>query len=269
MLLVIDAGNTNVVIGLYAGESLRTSWRLSTPATWTADEVGILLGNLFQLRGFNLKDVDGVAIASVVPNLNNALRECSVQHLGISPVVIGPGINTGVRILYENPREVGADRIANALAAYRKYGGPAIVIDLGTAVTYDAISADGSYLGGAIAPGVGISLQALVDHTARLFRVEIVAPDSVIGRTTVTSIQSGLLWGFVAQIEGMVKRMTDELGGTARVIATGGQASLVSGLTHVIEAVDEDLTLEGLRLIHEMNSPLDTGASAVTTDGAG
>lgn len=267
MLLVIDAGNTNVVIGLYQGDALRASWRLSTPATWTADEVGILLGNLFQLRGLDLKEVRGVAIASVVPNLNIALRDCSLQHLGITPVVIGPGIETGVRVLYENPREVGADRIANALAAFRKYGGPTIVIDLGTAVTYDAISADGSYLGGAIAPGVGISLQALVDHTARLFRVEIAVPDSVIGRTTVTSIQSGLLWGFVAQIEGMVQRMTDELGGSARVIATGGQASIVSGLTQVIEAVDENLTLEGLRLIHEMNSPLDTANDVVAKDG--
>lgn len=259
MLLVIDAGNTNVVIGLYSGEELRASWRLSTPATWTSDEVGILLGNLFQLRGLDLQAVTGVAIASVVPNLNSALQDCSVQHLKIRPVVIGPGIETGVRVLYENPKEVGADRIANALAAYRKYGGPVIVIDLGTAVTYDAISADGSYLGGAIAPGVGISLQALVDHTARLFRVEMAAPDSVIGRTTVTSIQSGLIWGFVAQIEGMVARMTAELGGSARVIATGGQASSISGLTHVIEAVDENLTLEGLRLIHQMNSPAEPG----------
>jgi len=268
MLLVIDAGNTNVVIGLYAGETLRASWRLSTPRTWTADEVAILVGNLFQLRGLDLKEVAGVVIASVVPNLNTALREFSTQHLAITPVVIGPGIETGVRILYDNPREVGADRIANALAAFRKYGGPVIVIDLGTAVTYDAISGDGSYLGGAIAPGVGISLQALVDHTARLFRVEIEAPDSVIGRTTVTSIQSGLLWGFVAQIEGMVKRMTDELGGSARVIATGGQATMVSGLTTVIEAVDEDLTLEGLRLIHEMNSPAAPG-TVVAKDGPG
>lgn len=253
MLLVIDAGNTNVVIGLYDGDTLTASWRLSTPSTWTADEVGILLGNLFQLRGIDLQAVSGVAIASVVPNLNAALHDCSVLHLHITPVVVGPGIATGVRILYENPGEVGADRIANALAAYRRYGGPTIVVDLGTAVTYDAISADGSYLGGAIAPGVGISLQALVEHTARLFRVEMVAPDSVIGRTTVTSIQSGLLWGFVAQIEGMVRRMTDELGGSAKVIATGGQATVISALTHVIETVDENLTLEGLRLIHEMN----------------
>jgi type III pantothenate kinase len=168
--------------------------------------------------------------------------------------MVGPGTKTSVKVRYDNPKDVGADRIANALAAFSKYGGPIVVIDFGTAVTYDAINAEGDYLGGAIAPGVEISLNALVSHTAMLRRVEAVAPDSVIGRNTVTSIQSGLVWGFVAQVEGMVERMVAELGGSAKVIATGGQAALVAGLTTVIESTEPLLTLEGLRLIYAQNS---------------
>jgi type III pantothenate kinase len=255
VLLAIDAGNTNVVMGLYDGERLVADWRITTPATWTGDEVAIMLNDLFELRGLTVELVRGVVIGSVVPNLTPALEEASVEHLKVRPVIVGPGVKTGIRIAIENPKEVGADRIANTLAAFRKYGGPAIVIDLGTAVTYDAISAAGEYLGGAIAPGVGISLDALLAHTAKLVRVELLAPDTVIGRSTMAAIQSGLLWGFVGQIEGMVERMTDELGGTAHVIATGGQAGMVAGLTHVIDDVDPQLTLEGLRLIHLQNLP--------------
>jgi type III pantothenate kinase len=255
VLLAIDAGNTNVVMGLYDGERLVADWRITTPATWTGDEVAITLNDLFELRGLTVGLVRGVVIGSVVPNLTPALEEASVEHLKVRPVIVGPGVKTGIRIAIENPKEVGADRIANTLAAFRKYGGPAIVIDLGTAVTYDAISAAGEYLGGAIAPGVGISLDALLAHTAKLVRVELLAPDTVIGRSTMAAIQSGLLWGFVGQIEGMVKRMTDELGGTAHVIATGGQAGMVAGLTQVIDDVDPQLTLEGLRLIHLQNVP--------------
>ena len=253
MLLAIDAGNTNVVMGVYDGERLVADWRITTPPTWTGDEVAIMLNDLFELRGLKVDLVHGVVIGSVVPNLTPALEEASIEHLKVRPVIVGPGVRTGIRIAIENPKEVGADRIANTLAAFRKYGGPAIVIDLGTAVTYDAISAAGEYLGGAIAPGVGISLDALLAHTAKLVRVELLAPDAVIGRSTTQAIQSGLLWGFVGQIEGMVRRMTDELGGTAHVIATGGQASMVAGLTHVIDDVDPQLTLEGLRLIHLQN----------------
>jgi type III pantothenate kinase len=255
LLLAIDAGNTNVVMGLYDGERLVADWRMTTPPTWTGDEVAIMLNDLFELRGLTVGLVRGVVIGSVVPNLTPALEEASVEHLKVRPVIVGPGVKTGIRIAIENPKEVGADRIANTLAAFRKYGGPAIVIDLGTAVTYDAISAAGEYLGGAIAPGVGISLDALLAHTAKLVRVELLAPDAVIGRSTMSAIQSGLLWGFVGQIEGMVRRMTDELGGKAHVIATGGQASMVAGLTHVIDDVDPQLTLEGLRLIHLQNAP--------------
>ncbi len=254
MLLAVDVGNTNVAFALFDGERLAADWRVTSHRERTADEVAVELRQLFSLRGLELSVVTGVVISSVVPNLNAALIEASRRYLKHEPVMVGPGVKTSVRIRAENPKEVGADRIANALAAYTKYGGPVVVIDFGTAVTYDAINADGDYLGGAIAPGVEISLDALVSQTAMLRRVEPVAPDSVIGRNTVTSIQSGLVWGFVAQVEGMVARMVKELGGSARVIATGGQASLVAGLTHVIEATDPLLTLEGLRLIYLQNS---------------
>ena len=242
-----------MVIGLYEGDRLVADWRITSPATWTGDEVAILLTDLFRLRGLEPSAVRAVVIGSVVPNLTPALEEASIEHLKVRPVVVGPGIKTGIRLAIENPKEVGADRIANTLAAFKRYGGPAIVIDLGTAVTYDAVSAEGEYLGGAIAPGVGISLDALVANTAKLIRVELTAPDSVIGRSTMAAIQSGLLWGFVGQIEYMVRRMREELGGKAHVIATGGQAGMVAGLTTVIDDVDPGLTLEGLRLIHLQN----------------
>jgi type III pantothenate kinase len=254
MLLAVDVGNTNVTLALFEGERLVADWRVTSHRERTADEMAVELRQLFNLRGFELDVVSGVVISSVVPNLNPALIEVSRRYLKREPVMVGPGVKTGVRIRYENPKDVGADRIANALAAYTKYGGPVVVIDFGTAVTYDAISAEGDYLGGAIAPGVEISLDALVSNTAMLRRVEAVAPDSVIGRNTVTSIQSGLVWGFVAQVEGMVERIVAELGGTAKVIATGGQAGLVAGLTNVIQATDPLLTLEGLRLIYLQNA---------------
>ncbi len=254
MLLAVDVGNTNVTLALFDGDRLAADWRVTSHRERTADEMAVELRQLFELRGFDLDVVTGVVISSVVPTLNPALVEASRRYLKCEPVMVGPGVKTSVRIRYDNPKDVGADRIANALAAYSKYGGPVVVIDFGTAVTYDAINAEGDYLGGAIAPGVEISLDALVSHTAMLRRVEPVAPDSVIGRNTVASIQSGLVWGFVAQVEGMVKRMVDELGGNARVVATGGQASLVAGLTHVIETTDPLLTLDGLRLIYAQNS---------------
>jgi type III pantothenate kinase len=254
VLLAVDVGNTNVTLALFEGEKLVADWRVTSHRERTGDEIGVELKQLFGLRGFELSVVSGVVISSVVPNLNPALVDASRRYLKCEPVMVGPGVKTSVRIRYENPRDVGADRIANALAAYTKYGGPIVVIDFGTAVTYDAINKEGDYLGGAIAPGVEISLDALVSQTAMLRRVEPVAPDSVIGRNTIASIQSGLIWGFVAQVEGMVKRMVDELGGKARVIATGGQAALVAELTNVIETTDPLLTLEGLRLIYSQNS---------------
>src|ERR1700687_815312 len=208
MLLAVDVGNTNVTLALFDGERLAADWRVTSHRERTADEMAGELGQLFSLRGFDLGVVDGVVIASVVPNLNPALMEASRRYLKCEPVMVGPGVKTSVRIRYDNPKDVGSDRIANALAAYTKYGGPVIVIDFGTAVTYDAISADGDYLGGGIAPGGEIFLKRLRYHTAMLRRVEPVAPDSVIGRNTVASIQSGLVWGFVAQVEGMVARMS-------------------------------------------------------------
>jgi len=254
VLLAVDVGNTNVTFALFDGDRLAADWRVTSHRERTADEMAVELRQLFSLRDLDLDVVTGVVISSVVPILNQALVEASRRYLKHEPVMVGPGVKTSVRIRAENPKEVGADRIANALAAYTKYGGPVVVIDFGTAVTYDAINAEGDYLGGAIAPGVEISLDALVSQTAMLRRVEPVAPDSVIGRNTVTSIQSGLVWGFVAQVEGMVARMISELGGSAHVIATGGQASLVANLTHVIEAIDPLLTLEGLRLIYLQNA---------------
>jgi type III pantothenate kinase len=254
VLLAVDVGNTNVTLALFDGERLAADWRVTSRREWTADEVAVELRQLFALRELELGVVSGVVIASVVPTVNPALVEAARRYLNCEPVMVGPGVKTSVRIRYDNPKDVGADRIANALAAYSKYGGPVVVIDFGTAVTYDAINGEGDYLGGAISPGIEISLDALVSQTAMLRRVEPVAPDSVIGRNTVASIQSGLVWGFVAQVEGMVKRMVDELGGTAHVVATGGQAPLVAGLTPVIEATDPLLTLEGLRLIYAQNS---------------
>jgi type III pantothenate kinase len=254
MLLAVDVGNTNVTLALFEGDRLVADWRVTSHRERTADEMAVELRQLFELRGFEVGVVDGVVISSVVPTINSALVEASRRYLKCEPLMVGPGVKTSVRIRYDNPKDVGADRIANALAAYSKYGGPVVVIDFGTAVTYDAINAEGDYLGGAIAPGVEISLDALVSHTAMLRRVEAVAPDSVIGRNTVASIQSGLVWGFVAQVEGMVHRMVSELGGSAKVIATGGQAALVAGLTNVIETTDPLLTLEGLRLIYAQNS---------------
>jgi type III pantothenate kinase len=203
--------------------------------------------------GIEPKQIDSVVIASVVPPLNPSLVEASRKYFGQDPLMVGPGIRSGLKILYDNPKEVGADRIVAALAAFRKYGGPLIIIDFGTGTTYDAISAAGDYLGGAIAPGIGIAADALFEHAARLQRVELKAPPSVIGRNTVESVQAGILFGYVAQVEGMVARLRRELGDEAKVIATGGYARLIAAHTQAIQEVDDRLMLEGLRLIHELN----------------
>ncbi len=260
MLLAIDCGNSEFKIGLFEGERLAADWRLTTRPDQTADELGALLRQLFELRGVDLAAVDGVVIASVVPSFNRALVEASRTYLNQEPLMVGPGIKTGVRVRIENPKEVGADRIANSLAAFHRYGGPVVVIDIGTALTYDAVSAEGDYLGGAIAPGLQVALDALVQNTARLSRVELSAPASVIGRTTVTAIQSGLMWGLAGAIEGMVARFRAELGDGTRIVATGGHARLMASLTPVIEETDPLLTLEGLRLIWAQNQ--EPGGSA-------
>jgi len=253
MLLAIDVGNTNIVIGIYRGPELVDDWRIATESQRMPDEYAVLLRNLLSFRGLNTTSVTDVILSSVVPTLVTTFKEMSEKYFGVVPLVIGPGIKTGVRILFENPKEVGADRIVNALAAIQLYGGPCIVVDFGTATTFDAISAEGDYLGGAIAPGVLVAAEALVQKAARLNPVEIVVPRSAIGKNTVASMQSGILFGYVGLTEGLIARFHDELG-PAKVIATGGLANLIAAETKKIDLVDPYLTLDGLRLIYELNA---------------
>jgi type III pantothenate kinase len=253
MLLAIDLGNTNLTFGLFEDDRLRHDWRLSTRRDSMPDELGLVMVQLMRQQGFEPGAVDAVVIASVVPPLNSSLIEAVQRYFGRDPMMVGPGIKTGLKIHYRDPREVGADRIVAAMAAFKKYGGPLIIIDFGTGTTYDAVSSEGDYLGGAIAPGMGISVEALYARAARLQRVELKAPPNVIGRTTVESMQAGIIYGFTAQVEGMVARIRRELGDNARVIATGGMAGLVAAETRVIEQVDQRLMLEGLQMIYELN----------------
>ena len=252
MLLAIDIGNTNIVLGGYEGERLIASWRVNTDANRMPDEYAVLIDNLLGYADQSLKDVTAVVLSSVVPALTTTFEELSQQYCHSVPIVVGPGIRTGIKILYENPREVGADRIANAVAAIQRYGGPAIVIDFGTATTFDALSKDGEYLGGAIAPGLTISADALFQHAARLYRVELKRPKQAIGRNTGASVQAGIIYGYIGLIEGLVQRFRHEMG-PARVIATGGLSNVIAQETSVIDITDPLLTLDGLRLIYEMN----------------
>ncbi len=253
MLLCIDVGNTNIVFGLYREEDLLHHWRIATRREQMADEYAALLLVLLEQAGRRSQDVHDAVIASVVPPLTGAFVEVCGQYLGVDALVVDAGIRTGVRIRYDNPREVGADRVVNAAATFRRYGGPACVVDFGTGTTFDAISAEGEYLGGAIAPGIGIAAWALTERAAKLPRVEIARPPQAIGRNTVQSMQSGLFFGYIGLVEGMVARFRQELGPQMRVIATGGLAELVAQGTDVFDVVDPWLTLEGLRLIYEMN----------------
>lgn len=260
MLVAVDVGNTETVIGLFdSGASRRDDpidhWRLASDGSRTADELALLLGQLLALRGLCLDgDVSGLVVCSGVPRVTAALREMAARHLDVVPVVIGPGTRTGVSIRYENPREVGADRIANAVGALDRFDPPLIVVDFGTATTLDAISADGAYVGGAIVPGLEIALDALYDHAALLRRVELVEPVQVIGTNTESAIQSGCLFGTAALVDGMVVRMEEELG-PATVVATGGLASLVAPVTTRIDHVAPLLTLAGLRVVYARNQP--------------
>lgn len=254
MLLAVDLGNTNLTFGVFEGSSLKHDWRLATRRDSMPDELGLTMLQLLRQEGFDPSRVDAVVVASVVPPLNASLVQAIQRYFGREPLMVGPGIKTGLKIHYRDPKEVGADRIVAAMAAHKAYGGPLIIIDFGTATTYDVVSAEGDYLGGAISPGMGISVEALYERAARLQRVELKAPDRVIGRTTLESMQAGIIFGFTAQVEGMVARIKKELGQEARVIATGGLSSLIAAQTPVIELVDERLMLEGLRLIHEMNA---------------
>lgn len=254
MLLAIDIGNTNIVIGVFDGEKLKATWRLGTDVHKLEDEYAALLLDLLSMRGLAFADIDDAIISSSVPPLVTVFEELCRRYFEVASMVVGPGIKTGVRISIENPREVGADRVVNVAAAHRLYGGPLIVIDFGTATTLDAVSEEGDYLGGAIAPGIVISSEALFEHAAKLPRVELVRPPKAIGRNSVSAMQSGIIFGYVGLIEGLVARMRKELGGTAKVIATGGLANIIASETGVVDAVELDLTLVGLRLIYELNS---------------
>ena len=253
MLLVIDAGNTQTVVGLYGGEELLDHWRIATNAERTSDEHALLIGQFLQLHGFSFDDVQGIVLCSGVPRVTSALRDMSDRYLGRPALVVEPGIRTGMPILYDNPKEVGADRIADAVAAFDLYGGPAIVVDFGTATVFDAVSAKGEYVGGAIAPGIEISLDALFSRAAWLRRVELVEPPSVIGRSTVESIQSGVIYGVTGMVDGICRRIMDELG-EAAVVATGGLSALIAPLSACIQHEEPWLTLHGLRLIYEKNA---------------
>ncbi len=258
MLLAIDVGNTETAIGVFRGEQLVHHWRISTVPERTADELALLFGGFLEQEGMSFsREVTGVAISSVVPAATQALRDMTVRYASFQPVVVEPGVKTGIPVLTDNPREVGADRIVNALAAHTRYGGPCVVVDFGTATTYDAVSEKGEYLGGAIAPGIQVSAESLFSHTARLPRVELVPPPSVVGKNTVNSVQSGLLWGTVAEVEGIVGRMKDELDPNATVIATGGLAEVIVPFCKGIDHHDPWLTLEGLRLVFEKNAAVD------------
>ena len=254
MLLVIDVGNTNIVLGVYDGDDLKAHWRIETDRGRTTDEYGMLIMSLFFYdRTLGIEDVTDIIISSVVPPLMPTLERICQRYFDLKPIIVGPGTKTGMAIKYDNPREVGADRIVNAVGAYAKYGGPLIIIDFGTATTYCVVTESGDYIGGAIAPGVTIAAEALFQRAAKLPRIEIKNPGHVISTNTVTSMQSGLLFGYVGQVEGMIRRIKEEFGAEMKVIATGGLAPMIAAETDVIDTIDSMLTLEGLKLIYERN----------------
>ncbi len=253
MLLAIDVGNTNIVFGVFRGEKLVASWRAETDVHRMADEYAMLLRSLLETCELTFKDISGCILACVVPPLTTTMRELAERYLGQTPVIVSSGIKTGVRIRTDNPPEVGADRVVNALAAHRLYGGPCVVIDFGTATTFDAVSREGDHLGAAIAPGVGVAAEALFLRAAKLPRIELVAPPNVIGKNTTHAMQSGVIFGYVGLVEGLVARLRKELGPDMKVIATGGLAPIIARETKVIEVVNPDLTLEGLRFMYDLN----------------
>jgi type III pantothenate kinase len=253
MLLAVDVGNTQTALGLFEGERLVESWRVATEAERTGDELAALLADLLDLRDRSFDDVTGVCLSSTVPLLVRAYETLAEEHIEAPLLVLGPGTKTGIPILYDDPREVGPDRIANAVAARERYGAPCIVVDFGTSTNFDAVSAAGEYVGGVLAPGIEISMDALFARAARLFRVDFTAPARVIGKTTASALQSGLVYGFAGQVDAIVSRIRGELGDEAPAVATGGLAELIVPHSHTIETVDPDLTLEGLRIVWTRN----------------
>jgi len=253
VILVIDVGNTNIVLGLYQDRELLHHWRLSTNRSATVDEYGIQIHNLFRMGRVETSAIEGVIISCVVPPIMGTLEHLCETYLGKTPLVVGPGLKTGLNIRYENPREVGADRIVNSVSAIEQYGGPLIVVDFGTATTFDYIDQKGNYLGGAIVPGLGISTEALYQRAAKLPRIDLSKPKSVIGRNTVHSMQAGIIYGYAGQVDGIVERMKAETGENPKVIATGGLAALIAKESRSIDEINSMLTLEGLRLIYQRN----------------
>ncbi|RUS48303.1 type III pantothenate kinase [Cohnella sp. AR92] len=253
MILVVDVGNTNIVLGLYEGRTLKEHWRLSTNRSSTVDEYGIMLTNLFRIAGVSSEEIEGVILSCVVPPLMPTLERLFQKYAGQEALVVGPGIKTGLNIRYENPKEIGADRIVNAVAGIEKYGSPLVVVDFGTATTFDYIDPTGTYQGGVIMPGIGISAEALYQRASKLPRIELSKPRHVIGKNTVAAMQSGIIFGYAGQVDGIVNRIRKEYGITPKVVATGGLAEMIASETERIDAVDPMLTLEGLRIIYERN----------------
>ena len=253
MLLAVDVGNTQTHLGAYRGEALVEDWRFATVRESTSDELGAALRNLLALRGLGFEDLDASVVSSTVPQLSPEWAQVASDYHGHEMVVVGPGVKTGMAIRISNPNELGADRLVNAVAAFDRYGGPCIVVDFGTATTYDAVSGTGEYLGGIIAPGVEISVQALTERAAKLPRIDLEAPEALIGKSTVEAIRSGVIYGFAGQVDGIVGRMRDELGTGAQAVATGGLAGSIVPFCTTISRIEDDLTLAGLRIIHGRN----------------